>query len=179
MPVPSPMKVPLMLIVQVVPQTLLKSMAEVEHFEDMMLEAGFEGVMLRSPDAPYKHGRATLREGFLMKLKRFTDAEFEVVGFTERMHNGNEKTQDALGRSKRSSHKENKTGRGDLGSLILKFGDTTFMCGAGFNDGEREEIWNNQKSYLGQLAKIKYFAKGMKDLPRHPTFLCWRDRNDL
>ena len=38
-------------VVKVVPQTLLKSMAEVEHFEDMMLEAGFEGVMLRSPDA--------------------------------------------------------------------------------------------------------------------------------
>lgn len=165
--------------VQLVPQRLLHNLAEVETFEDEILDLGFEGVMLRSPDAPYKHGRATLREGYLMKLKRFTDAEFKVIGFVERMHNGNEKTKDALGNSKRSSAKANKSGRGDLGSIILEGPAGQFQCGSGWSDQERAEIWRNQDSYMGRLAKIKFFAKGMKDAPRHPTFLCWRDPNDL
>lgn len=164
---------------QVVPQVLLMSLAEIEKYEDDMLELGYEGVMLRDPSAPYKHGRATLREGYLMKLKRFTDAEFKVIGFVERMHNGNEKTKDALGHSKRSSAKANKSGRGDLGAIILEGPCGPFQCGSGWSDAERAEIWCNQNSYMGKLAKIKYFAKGMKDAPRHPSFLAWRDPSDL
>lgn len=165
--------------VDLVPQVLLQNLADVERFEDEMLELGYEGVMLRSPSAPYKHGRATLREGYLMKLKRFTDAEFKVIGFIERQHNGNAKTKDAFGNSKRSSAKANKSGRGDLGAIILEGPCGPFQCGSGWSDAERAEIWRNQDSYMGRLAKIKFFAKGMKDAPRHPTFLAWRDPSDL
>lgn len=165
--------------INVVPQVLLFNLEEVEHFEDMQLAAGFEGVMLRMPYAPYKHGRATLREGYLMKLKRFTDAEFKVIGFIERQHNGNAKTKDAFGNSKRSSAKANKSGRGDLGAIVLEGPCGPFQCGSGWSDAERAEIWSNQDSYMGRLAKIKFFAKGMKDAPRHPTFLAWRDPSDL
>ena len=165
--------------ISIVPQVLLHNLAEVERYEDEMLALGFEGVMLRNIDAPYKHGRATLREGFLMKLKRFTDAEFKVIGFVERQHNGNAKTQDAFGRSKRSSAKANKSGRGDLGAIVVEGPCGPFQCGSGWSDAERAEIWSNQDSYMGRLAKIKYFAKGMKDAPRHPSFIAWRDPSDL
>lgn len=166
-------------IIEPLQQTIINSLEELLAFEEIALNAGYEGLIVRSPVARYKCGRSTINEGFLLKLKRFTDGEFEVVGFEERMHNGNEKTKDALGHSKRSSAKANKSGRGDLGALILKFGETTFGCGAGWSDSERAEIWRNQDAYMGRLAKIKYFAKGMKDVPRHPTFLAWRDRTDL
>ena len=165
--------------ISIVPQVLLHNLAEVERYEDKMLALGFEGIMLRQPFAPYKHGRATLREGFLMKLKRFTDAEFKVIGFVERQHNGNAKTQDAFGRSKRSSAKANKSGRGDLGAIVVEGPCGPFQCGSGWSDAERAEIWSNQDSYMGRLAKIKYFAKGMKDAPRHPSFIAWRDPSDL
>lgn len=166
-------------LVEVLDQVLVHDLQELLVFEDKALDLGYEGLIVRSPHAPYKPGRSTIKEGYLLKLKRFTDGEFKVVGFTERMHNGNEKTTNALGRGKRSSHQENKSGRGDLGALILEFGTTTFQCGAGFSDKERSEIWSNQTAYLGKLAKVKYFARGMKDVPRHPTFLSWRDRSDL
>ena len=49
---------------------------------DMMLELereylqmGYEGVMLRRPDGPYKQNRSTLKEAYLVKVKRFHDAE--------------------------------------------------------------------------------------------------------
>lgn len=53
--------------------------------------------MVRSLAGKYKQGRSTEKEGILGKLKRFVDAEFEVVSYTERMHNGNAPTKDALG----------------------------------------------------------------------------------
>jgi len=72
---------------------------------------------------------------------------------------------------------------GRLGGL--KFGaylpDGTFKkvgrAGGGFNDAEREEIWNNLDSYLGRVIEIKCNETvGSKEYrtPRHPQFLNWR-----
>lgn len=145
-------------------------------YEQECLDAGYEGLIVRSPNAAYKNGRSTAKEQALLKLKRFTDAEFVVIGFEERMHNGNEATTSALGRTKRSSHAAGKSGRGDLGALICQGEGFTFNVGTGFSDSERAEIWNNKAAYEGRLAKVKFFAIGMKDKPRHPVFLSWRDR---
>ncbi|HQT78610.1 MAG TPA: hypothetical protein PLD10_16270 [Rhodopila sp.] len=50
-------------------------------FEARCLTNGFEGVMLRSPSGVYKQGRSTFNEHILLKLKRFEDAEAEIIGF--------------------------------------------------------------------------------------------------
>ena len=163
----------------VVPQHELMNTFELNAFEHEVLAEGYEGVMLRHPDAPYKFGRSTAREGYLLKVKRFHDAEFEIVGFEEEMFNANEATTSELGRTKRSSHKANKIPKGRLGALVLKYGDTTFNCGTGFNDAERERIWAERDSHLGKLAKIKYFAHGIKDVPKLPSFLGIRDVRDM
>lgn len=165
--------------VTVVDQEIIQKPDLLLLFEEKMLGLGYEGVMLRRPDAPYKFGRSTAREGYLLKLKRFQDAEFEIVGFEEEMFNANEATTSELGRTKRSSHKANKVPKGRLGALVLKYGDTTFNCGTGFNDADRERIWAERESYLGLLAKIKYFAHGIKDVPKLPSFLGIRDPRDM
>ena len=163
----------------VVPQEEIGSLFELNAFERDILAQGWEGVMLRRFDAPYKFGRSTAREGYLLKVKRFHDDEFEIVGFEEEMFNANEATTSELGRTKRSSHKANKVPKGRLGALVLKYGDTTFNCGTGFNDAERERIWAERERYLGQFAKIKYFAHGIKDVPKLPSFLGIRDVRDM
>ena len=165
--------------VTIVKQTRLFDADGLREYEQTVLKQGFEGVMLRRPDAPYKFGRSTAREGFLLKVKRFHDAEFEIVGFEEEMFNANEATTSELGRTKRSSHKANKIPKDRLGALVLKYGDTTFNCGTGFNDAERERIWAERDSYLGKLAKIKYFAHGIKDVPKLSSFLGIRDERDM
>lgn len=147
--------------------------------EDRLLDQGYEGLILRDPNAPYKYGRSTVKEGYLLKLKRFVDAEAVVIGFEERMHNGNEATTNELGRTKRSSHQAGKTGRGDLGALVCRLGDIEFNIGTGFTDDERVAIWRDQGKYHGRLAKFKHFAIGAKDAPRHPVFLGWRDEKDM
>ena len=165
--------------VWIVDQTIIQTAERLVEYEQTALKQGFEGVMLRRPDAPYKFGRSTAREGFLLKVKRFHDDEFEIVGFEEEMFNANEATTSELGRTKRSSHKANKIPKGRLGALVLKYGDTTFNCGTGFNDAERERIWAERDSHLGKLAKIKYFAHGIKDVPKLPSFLGIRDVRDM
>lgn len=147
--------------------------------EAKYLDEGYEGLILRDPTAPYKFGRSTAKEGYLLKLKRFTDAEFKVVGFEERNKNCNTATTNELGRTKRSSHQENMVGRGDLGALVLQGNGFVFNVGTGFDDVQRQEIWDNRDEYRGQFAKVKYFAIGMKDAPRHPVFLGWRDARDI
>ena len=161
-------------------QVICKTLEDVLAYEAECLEDGHEGLILRSPDAPYKMGRSTVNEGYLLKLKRFVDDEAEIIGFEERMKNENPAETNELGRTKRSSHKDGKTGRGDLGALILKRADgVTFNCGTGFDDGLRRDIWDNRSKYLGKLAKYKHFEVGAKDLPRHPVFLGLRGKCDL
>lgn len=160
-------------------QVMCLTLEDILKYEEQCLDAGYEGLILRDPNAPYKQGRSTVKEGYLLKLKRFVDDEATVIGLEERMHNGNVATVNELGRTARSSHKENKSGRGDLGALLLRHSSgIEFSCGTGFTDGERGEIWANRDRYLGQLAKYKHFPVGAKDLPRHPVFLGWRDRRD-
>lgn len=161
-------------------QTLVKTLDQLLRYEQECLDDGYEGLILRNPDAPYKCGRSTAKEQYLLKLKRFEDAEAVVIGFEERMHNGNEATVSALGRTKRSSAKANKSGRGDLGALVCRTeAGIEFNIGTGFSDSERAFIWNNRDQFLGRFAKYKFFAVGQKEAPRHPVFLSWRDKVDM
>lgn len=171
------------------PHITILTPGALEVFEEKTVAAGHEGVMLRSPDGPYKEGRSTEREGFLLKLKRFLDGEAEVIGVTELMHNGNVAKINELGRTERSSHKAGLVGKGILGALCVRgvggtYDGVDFEIGTGFTARERKELWELYgPTGLGALpnclAKYKYFALGPKDKPRFPVFLGWRDKRDV
>lgn len=148
---------------------------------DLRLSRGYEGIMIRSGNGPYKCGRSTLREGFLLKLKVFADSEATVVGFEERLHNNNEAKTDELGHTKRSSHKANLVPAGTLGNLLVKDIKTgvEFGIGTGMDDALRLEIWNNQQKYLGKIVNYQHQPFGEKDKPRFPSFRGFRDERDL
>src|SRR5574343_343824 len=93
--------------IKVVPQHIINSQKELEEYEQLMLERGYEGVMIRDPNSPYKYGRSTPKEGYLTKLKRFVDSEAIIVGMFRLQENLNEQQVNELGLSKRSSHKVN------------------------------------------------------------------------
>ena len=144
------------------------------------LKDGYEGLMLRDPNGTYKFGRSSVKENILLKVKDFMDDEAEIISFREKMINTNEATKDNFGRSKRSSSHEGLIPAGTLGGFILRRSDgVEFSCGSGLNDSIREMIWNNQAKYLGKLVKYKYMTTGVKDLPRHPVFIGFRDESDL
>ena len=155
------------------------SQENLEFFLNHEKNLGGEGLIGRSPDGVYKYGRSTPKEQLSIKFKFFEVEEFEVVGFTERMHNTNEQKRDELGYAERSSAKDGLVPTNTLGSLVLKYNDTTFSCGTGFDDKLRKEIWDNKELYLGKLASIRYMSVGSKDLPRVPSFIWFRHAEDI
>jgi DNA ligase 1 len=146
------------------------------------LTNGFEGTMIRQPTGPYKFGRSTVKEGTLLKLKQFEDFEARIIGFDQMMHNENEAKTNALGLTERSSHKENKIESGVLGSFIVqhcKHPIMTFRVGTGLTAAQREQFWNDRDALVGKIIKVRAMTYGVKDLPRHPVFLGFRDPDDL
>lgn len=158
---------------------LAKTEKELLAIEQLWLDEGYEGIMVRSISGAYKQGRSTLKDGILGKLKRFSDDEAVVIGFEEKMHNTNEAKTNELGRTQRSQAQEGMVGAGTLGALVCECKGITFTMGSGLDDKMRELIWSNRESYLGKLAKFKYFAIGMKTSFRFPIFQGWRDEDDL
>lgn len=166
--------------VRLVPHELIETEDQLLQFEQDVLADGFEGVMLRDPEGLYKFGRSTLREGGLLKLKRFTDDEAVVIGVVELQHNENEAFTGELGQTKRSTKKAGKTGGGTLGALRVRhpvFGE--FELGTGFTEEQRGAYWTTQMLLVGKTVKFKYFAVGVKDKPRHPVFLGFRAAEDM
>lgn len=162
--------------VNYVPHQQLLNPKEVLEYEAEALEAGYEGIMLRSPSGNYKFGRSTLKQQGLIKVKRFADAEAEIVGFEELERNQNEQTRNDFGLAKRSSHKAGKVAGGTLGKFILEHPHWgRFSCGSGLDDDMRAKIWANQEAYLGKIVCFKYQAHGTKDKPRTPIFKGFRE----
>ena len=164
-----------------VPHKLIHNVDDLLEYEARQLLMGYEGIMLRDPAGPYKQGRSTAREGWLLKFKRFQDAEAVVIDFEELEHNDNEQTRDELGRAKRSSHKINKRAADTLGALVVQDVITgqPFKIGTGFSEAQRADIWNRRGSILGKLVKYRFQPTGVKDAPRFPSFLGFRDEADL
>jgi len=152
-------------------------------FLDNCLAKGFEGVMIRTPDSPYKCGRGTVSQQWLLKIKPFEDGEGRIVGFDEQQANNNEAEKDAFGRTKRSSHKDGKVGKGTLGAFVVqRLADNLEFrvgTGKGLTNVLRQQIWDNQKAWLGKVIKYKHQALGAKDAPRIAIYLGVRDERDM
>ena len=166
--------------VVVVPQYLVASMQELTAYEEKFLAQGYEGLMARSVDGLYKYGRSTVREGILLKVKRFEDSEARITGYEELQNNHNAATLDALGHTKRATTKSGKVGAGVLGALLVTdvYTGSKFSIGSGFSAAERAELWGARESLLGRLAKYRFFPTGSKDAPRFPTWQGIRDERD-
>lgn len=168
--------------VVVLAQFIVNSREELTNLLDTALEAGYEGLIVRSIYAPYKQGRSTLREQYLMKIKPFEDDEATIIGFEEQKENTNEQTTDERGYAKRSSAGEGKVGKNTLGKFIVHhpaWGELKIGCGQGLTQTLRQAIWDDQQSYLGKVIKFKYLLIGTKDKPRHPIFMGFRHPEDL
>jgi len=165
--------------VKIVPHVQIDTPQALRRYEETALAAGYEGIMIRGMHHGYKQGRATPSEGSLYKLKRFEDAEAEIIGVEERLHNGNAATVNALGHTERSHHQANFTGRGDLGALIVRglngpYTGAVFNIGTGFDDSDRQQLWDYRGSLPGKQVKYKFFPTGSKDAPRFPVYLGMR-----
>lgn len=168
--------------IELVSQKAFDNTAELERIEQAAIEEGYEGLIIRKVDAPYKFGRSTKREGYLGKLKRFLDREAVITGFEELMHNDNPAQRDIRGFSVRSSHLANQRASGMLGALQVRDvlrNEWVFNIGTGFDHETRILIWNNRGRYLGKTIRYTYLPIGTLDVPRHPVFQGFRHPEDM
>lgn len=181
--------------VHLVPVTMVSGVLELQYFISKFAEEGFEGTIIRNPNASYKPGRATQKGQELWRVKPWADAEILVTGITEGQSNGNVAKTNLLGRTERSSAKAGMVPNGQVGSiqgvLLTDFfdpvtGKLLFPKGLGITVGsgemtvaEAKYFWENPSEIVGHLVKFKHMTHGVKDLPRFPIYLSHRLAQDL
>jgi len=173
--------------VVIVPHLVISDLDELTSFEEACIEKGYEGIMLNDPDAFYKHDRSTEKEGILLKVKRFVDAEAVVTGCYPEYENTNVATTNELGRTTRSAAKDGKIAKDTLGGFTVKSINGTFkdvehdVAVSPMTHAERKEIWEKHKDeqIIGSIITYKYFPVGSIDKPRHPLFKGWRNEEDM
>lgn len=137
-----------------------------------------EGICFRTPDSPYKQGRSTLNEQYLVKLCRYVREEVTIVGFVEQELNTNKQTTNSTGLSERSSANAGKKGKDTLGAFLVKDKNGLEFrvgTGVGLTESRRQSIWNNRDCYHNKQITIKHKPHGQKLKPRSPVIVGFRD----
>ena len=163
-----------------VPHIVIESATDLALYEEAMLDAGYEGVMVNSPSGKYKYGRSTTKEGTLLKVKRFEDEEAYFLGVIPMQHNTNTATTNALGYTERSSARAGLVELETMGVLVgqsQRFG--RIEIGTGFSQADRDWIWEHRLDLIGNKFTYKFQAHGSLDKPRLPVFKGWRHKEDL
>ena len=156
---------------------------------------GYEGTIIRNPEASYKEGRATLKGQQLWRVKPWADAEILVTGLTEGEMNGNAAKTNSLGRTERSSAKAGMVPNGQVGSiqgtiladfhdpltgnLLFKKGLPVTVGSGEMTVAEATHFFQNPSEIVGHIVKFKTMTHGVKDLPRFPTYVSHRMKEDL
>ncbi len=126
--------------VYVIPKLLIdldttEGQATFKEFNRETVEAGFEGIMVKDPNATYKPKRTDA----WLKIKPFITVDLEVIGF--------------------EPGKPDSKFKHTLGGLICRGTDqgklVEVTCGGGYSEELRDEIWNNQATVLGRIVEIK------------------------
>lgn len=157
--------------IQFVEPKVITDFATLQSYEQEMVDAGHEGIILRNPYQTYKFGRSTLSERGMLKIKRFLDDEAEIIGFEEKMLNKNDPEINRLGLQERKHGIDGKVGAGTLGAFIClhpKFG--TFNVGTGWTHAFGRYVWQNQLEFLHEQLSFIYQPYGVVNKPRCPRF---------
>lgn len=168
--------------VKVLDQVLVRSRADLEDMYVNLLNDGYEGVMARNPGSMYKFGRCSAASQDSLKVKPFRDDDAEILAVYEAQENLNDAFTNELGYTDRSSHAENKAGKGIAGGFIVRdlVSGVQFRCAPGkLTHAEAKIVWENRHTYEGKLICYRSMTGGVKDKPRHPRFIKWRSKLDL
>ena len=134
----------------------VKGKSRFKEINQAAIAGGYEGIMIKNPDAPYE----TKRTVSWLKLKPFIEVSLSVVAVEE------------------------GTGKnvGKLGALVCEGEDDNksirVNCGSGFSDSDRDSFWESRDALIGQIVEVRADAvtqnqDGSYSL-RFPRFLHFR-----
>jgi DNA ligase-1 len=128
------------------------ALGAIDTWESFFLNKGYEGIMVRHGNCMYKAGG---RSNELLKVKRFTDEEFTIVGAEE-----------GIGRFEGMCTFVCETKAGD-----------TFKCMPRGTEAERRAYWREKDKLIGKQLTVKFFewTTGENPVPRFPIGITIRD----
>lgn len=171
--------------INLVPSVLIKNKEELDAYESVCLDEGYEGLMLRKPSGHYKCGRSGNKEGILLKLKRFVDSEARIIGIEAGSKNMNEAYTNEVGRTARSTKKENIIDDDIIGHFICEdihglFPGIQFKVARGvLTHDDARHGFINQQEWLGKIIKYKFFEGGNYEYPRFANYQGERSAIDI
>lgn len=153
------------------------SAKEVQQVFEQVVEKGGEGIILRNPNSPYKFGRCTIKENIAYKVKPWATVDSKIIGFIQatQVNEDAEKTVNELGRSRTSKRQEDRHTIDKAQAFVVDFEGKELSVPIALPDEKKEYIWKHQEEFIGKFIEYKYMTVGMKDLPRIPKFIRFRE----
>jgi len=143
-----------------------------------IIERGGEGLILRSTEGGYKHGRCTTREGIIWKFKAWKTFDGVIVDVKQQnlLSADAQLSYDQYGRIKRDSKATSRELVEACGALKLKLSDGREVdVGSGFTDLQRRDLWRRKEEIIGLTVEIRGTNCGSVSRPLAPTFLRFKD----
>ena len=163
---------------RVLPHVVCRSAEDVLRLEATWLAAGYEGAMLRTIDGPYKYGRVTRRQGWILKLKRFVEGEMLVESLEAALANDNEVEVLPDGSRRRGRSAAGRSRETDLlGALVgrdVLTGEPVRATAARMTHDERRAALRDPTSLVGRIGTYRRFPSGT-DAARFPVWVSLRD----
>lgn len=166
-----------------VEQVEVSSAVEARDLFEVAVEEEYEGIMLRCPNAGYKHGRATHNEGLIFKFKQFETVDGRIIEVVQRrrLKDGIERTQTPTGHTERVHRKDAYELDDMVGAFKVLFPDGTeseVNYGKGFDHSVRREHWANRHELIGRMVEVRHLPHGAKDGIRIGTLVRFRPDKD-
>lgn len=123
---------------------------EVQNFHNQFVSEGYEGAIVRDPNAFYQFG---FRDQCLLKVKEFLDEEFEIIGYEVDPNKGIESFVFIL-----DNNQVTNNGDGTKTIKTFKARPTGTL--------EEKDIWRqNISKYIGQKATVRFQERTKDKLP--------------
>lgn len=134
--------------VQVVPQDLVSGWDEMKELHDQYVEEGFEGLVIRNPERPYKPNGRT---NDMIKIKMYKDDEFEITGLSEGLREE------------------------DMCFTLVTEDGIEFKAKPMGTRELKQQYRENLDQLIGKMATVKYFYLSDEGTPLQPVLKCIRD----
>ena len=142
-----------------------EGMEELENFHIKVMAAGYEGTMVKDPNAPYESKRSNA----WLKMKPFVNVDLKVVDML--LGDAGKKYENCLGRFVCE-------GVDEASGLFIKVNPGEGRDGS-LTDADRVDFWARRNEIIGKTVEV-FGHEISKDKHgnysiRHPRFVCFRD----
>lgn len=128
----------------ILPNEIVVSDENARDLRDKYIDSGFEGIILRNPNAEYQFGKRNLS---MIKYKRHTDGKFKIIDIYPE-----------------------GTKRPDIPLFLCKndINDANFECHVGGSMHYQRSVLNSKHLYIGKYMFVEYGERsGVEQVPFH------------